>query len=105
MRLSYRIKTTVLVLELIIAVPYTVLVFLGRMADIAAVLEWIIAFLLIPYLLSMGIDVFHIKDYIYHWHNTLNQMNETLRVLDIWLGMSKVVMFDGHIRQYPESGV
>jgi hypothetical protein len=66
MLLSYRIKTTVLVLELIVAVPYTVLVFLGRMADIAAVLEWIIAFLLIPYLFSMGIDVFHIRGYIYH---------------------------------------
>lgn len=66
MRLSYRIKTTVLILELIIAVPYSVLVFLGRMADIAAVLEWIIAFLFIPYLSSMGIDVFYIKGYIYH---------------------------------------
>ncbi|KAH7418689.1 Frag1/DRAM/Sfk1 [Cadophora sp. MPI-SDFR-AT-0126] len=66
MRLSYRIKTTVLMLELIIAVPYSVLAFLGLMADIASVLEWIIAFLFIPYMLSMGIDVFYIKGYIYH---------------------------------------
>jgi hypothetical protein len=58
MRISYRIKSADMLLLSLVATPYTVLTFMG-IVDPGAILEWTLAVLFIPYLLSLGIDIIH----------------------------------------------